>query len=568
VAVREIKGAPSGRSGWINEHLIYTHGYGFVAALGNRVNDKGEPVFVAKDIPQSGQSSVSPGQPRIYFGQNSPSYSIVHTKQAEFDYPDSSSSAGQQNFTYSGSGGVPIGSFFRRLLYATKYKDTNLLLSGAVTHDSRILYDRDPRQRVQKVAPWLTLDGSPYPAVVNNHIVWIVDGYTTSDAYPYSERMSLGDATSDTITETRSTVAKQANDQINYMRNSVKATVDAYDGTVRLYQWDDSDPIVNTWKKAFPGTVLPRSAMPASLVAHLRYPSDLFKVQRRILARYHVQDAGAFYGGQDFWEVPQDPTAKGKTQPPYYVSLRMPDQAQPSFSLMTDFTPRGRPNLAAYLSADADASGSSYGTLRILQVRPANGQDLIPGPGQVQNKFESDAAVKDVLNKLRLGGTQTILGNMLTLPFAGGFLYVEPIYAQASAGAEQEPYPILQQVLVMYGSNIGYGTNLQDALSKIFTSAPSSSSSSSSAGGGVQQPPTTSGPVSEDVKKAIAAAQKAFTDGQAALKKGDWVAYGKAQQALQTALQQLATAEKASTPKPTTGPSVSPSPSASPSATP
>jgi uncharacterized protein len=269
-----------------------------------------------------------------------------------------------------------------------------------------------------------------------------------------------------------------------------------------------------------------------------------------VLARYHVTDPGAFYGGQDFWDVPQDPTAKGRTQPPYYVSLRMPDQSQPAFSLMTDFTPRGRPNLAAYMAVDADASGGSYGNLRILQVRQAAGQNLIPGPGQVQNKFESDAAVKDVLNKLRLGGTQTILGNLLTLPFAGGFLYVEPVYAQASAGAEQEPYPILQQVLAMYGSNIGYGTTLQDALSKIFTATPPTST----------QTPVPTGPVSEDVKKAIAAAQKAFDDGQTALKKGDWVAYGQAQQALKQALQQLATAEKAAATKPPT-PSPSPTPS-------
>jgi len=553
VAVREIKGAPSGRSGWVNDHLIYTHGYGFVAALGNRVNEKGEPVFVEKDIPSTGQLDVT--QPRIYFGQNSPEYSIVRTRQPELDYPDNSDS-GQQNFTYKGSGGVPVGSLFNRLLFTVKYKDANILLSRAITGKSKILYNRDPRERVQKVAPWLTLDGSPYPAVVGNRIVWVIDGYTTSDAYPYSERMSLGDATSDTITETRSTVAKQADDQINYMRNSVKATVDAYDGTVKLYQWDDSDPIVNTWKKVFPGTVLPKSSIPADLLAHLRYPSDLFKVQRRILAKYHVTDPGAFYGGQGFWEVPQDPTAQGKTQPPYYVSLKMPGDAEslpPQFSLMTDFTPRGRPNLAAFMAVDANPTGS-YGRLRILEVRQASGQDPVPGPGQVQNKFESDTAVKAVLNQLRLGGTKTILGNLLTLPFGGGFLYVEPVYAQTSAGAEQEPYPILQQVLVMYGNTIGYGTTLQDALSKIFTNTPSAPTG----------PSTPTGPVSEDVKKAIQDAQTAFKQGQDALKKNDWAAYGQAQSALQAALQRLAAAENASA-KPTTPTSPSPSPSATPS---
>src|ERR671915_492242 len=450
VSVREIEGAPAGRQNWVNDHLVYTHGFGFVAAEGGRLAPSGEPSFVEQDIPPTGQ--LPPFQPRIYFGERSPQYSVVGagagSSPRELDFPDDSPQ-GQRNNTYDGGGGVSIGSFFNRLIFATHFKDRKLLLSGAINPNSRILYGREPRERVQKVAPWLTLDGDPYPAVVGGRILWIVDGYTTSDGYPYSERLSLGEAASDTITETRSAVARQANDRLNYMRNSVKATVDAYTGAVTLYEWDEKDPIAQTWQKAFPGVVRPKSEINPALMQHLRYPQDLFKVQRRILARYHVTQAGAFYTGQDFWQVPSDPTNPGRTQPPYYLTLRMPGDQNPQFSLTSTFTPRGRPNLAGFMSIDA-TPGSSYGRMRVLELPRNTG---VSGPGQVQNTFESDQKVKQVLTELRIGGTRTVLGNLLTLPFGGGFLYVEPVYAQAAGSSEQEPYPILRQVLVQYGNS-------------------------------------------------------------------------------------------------------------------
>ncbi|MCW2898409.1 MAG: hypothetical protein JWO67_674 [Streptosporangiaceae bacterium] len=564
VAVREIDGAPEGRQGWVNDHLVYTHGYGFVGAFGNKVTDKGEPDFVEKNIPPTG--ALGTFEPRIYFGERSPAYSVVGgppgSQPRELDYPDESA-AGQQNNTYKGSGGVPVGSLFNRLLFSTKFQEKNLLLSGAINQHSKILYNRTPRERVHRVAPWLTLDGDPYPAVVNGRVLWILDGYTTSSGYPYSERMSLGDATRDTVTDTRSAVARQANDRVNYMRNSVKATVDAYDGTVRLYAWDQSDPILRTWMKAFKGVVQPKSEITPQLMAHLRYPEDMFKVQRRILARYHVQQPGAFYSGQDFWDVPQDPTtSKGKTQPPYYLSLKMPGEPEPKFSLTTAYSPRGRPNLAAFMSVDA--TGASYGQMRVLEL-PRNSP--IQGPGQVQNSFESDASVKKVLTDLRIGGTQTVLGNLLTLPFGGGLLYVEPVYAQAAGGTEQEPYPILKQVLVMYGTDVGAGATLQDALNQIFKGT-----------GTTVPPPSTggapSGQVSAEVQRAISDAQKAFNDGQEALKKNDWTSYGRAQQQLKDALDRLARAQAtaarppaAQSPAPGASPSGSPSGSPSPSPT-
>ncbi|HEY7486339.1 MAG TPA: UPF0182 family protein [Streptosporangiaceae bacterium] len=559
VSVREMAGAPEGRRNWVNDHLVYTHGFGFVAAEGGKVTQSGEPSFVEQDIPPTGQ--LGSFQPRIYFGERSPDYSVVGARPGatprELDYPNDSAQ-GQSNNTYDGGGGVSIGSFFNRLIFATHFKDRNLLLSGAVNSDSRILYGREPRERVQKVAPWLTLDGDPYPAVVGGRILWIVDGYTTSDGYPYSERLSLGEAASDTITETRHAVAQQANDRLNYMRNSIKATVDAYTGQVTLYEWDQADPIAKTWEKAFPGVVRPRSQISPELMQHLRYPQDLFKVQRRILARYHVTQAGAFYTGQDFWQVPSDPTNPGRTQPPYYLTLRMPGDQNPEFSLTSTFTPRGRPNLSGFVAVDA-TPGSTYGRIRVLELPRNTG---VFGPGQVQNTFESDQNVKKVLTDLRLGGTKTVLGNLLTLPFGGGFLYVEPVYAQAAGSSEQEPYPILRQVLVQYGNGVGAATTLQDALKQVFNGTAPASPSSPTA-------PAPTGQVSEDVRKAIDDAQKAFDDGQAALKKQDWAAYGNAQKALQAALDRLAKAEAASkaakaSPSPSAKPSTSPSATASP----
>ncbi|MBC6462001.1 UPF0182 family protein, partial [Actinomadura sp. HBU206391] len=560
VAVREIEGAPEGRKGWVNDHLVYTHGYGFVGASGNKITERGEPDFVEKDVPPTG--SLGNFEPRIYFGERSPDYSVVGapagSPNRELDYPDESP-AGQQNNTYKGNGGVPIGSFLNRLLYSVKFQEKNLLLSGAINSESKILYDRTPRERVQRVAPWLTLDGDPYPAVVGGRVLWILDGYTISAGYPYSERMSLGDATRDTVTDTRSAVARQANDQVNYMRNSVKATVDAYDGTVRLYAWDDTDPILRTWMKAFKGVVQPKSEITPQLMAHLRYPEDLFKVQRRVLARYHVQQPGAFYSGQDFWEVPQDPTtSKGKTQPPYYLSLKMPGDPAPKFSLTTAYNPRGRPNLAAFMSVDA-TPGATYGQMRVLEL-PRNSP--IQGPGQVQNTFEADSNVKEVLNRLRLGGTQTVLGNLLTLPFGGGLLYVEPVYAQAAGGTEQEPYPILRQVLVMYGGDVGTGATLQEALSQVFKGGTAPVAPPP---GDTGSPPGNQQQVSAEVQRAIADAQKAFTDGQEAMKKSDWTAYGQAQQRLKEALDRLAKAQAAAAQRPAA--SASPTPSGSPSAT-
>ena len=299
-------------------------------------------------------------------------------------------------YTYTGRGGVAVGSFARQIAYALKYRELNFLLSDAVTDESRLLDYRTPRERVQRVAPWLNLDGNIYPTVVDGRVLWVVDGYTTSDMYPNSSLASVQDATEDTITETRKSVAAIQGGQINYIRNSVKATVDAYDGTVTLYAWDETDPILRAWSAAFPGTVTPKSQMSAGLMAHVRYPEDLFKVQRQLLSKFHVTSADQFYGGQDFWKVPVDPAQESKlnVQPPYYLTVNMPGQSAPSFSLTTAFVPNGKDVLSGFLSVDSDAGATAgsvrpgYGALRLLAL-PKDSN--VNGPGQVENYIGSSS---------------------------------------------------------------------------------------------------------------------------------------------------------------------------------
>ncbi|WP_242608730.1 UPF0182 family membrane protein [Actinomadura formosensis] len=550
VALRELSGAPEGQRSWIKDHMVYTHGYGFVSAYGDRLDSR-EPNFITRDMPASPNQQIKVARPEIYFGERPPAYSVVGGRgQQELNYPDDSK-VGQRSSTYDGQGGVYVDSFFRKLLYSTKFQDKNLLLSGAINKGAKIMYDRSPREMVHKAAPWLTLDGDPYPAVVNGRILWIVDGYTTSSSYPYSEQMSLGEATRDTITDTRSAVARQANDHINYMRNSVKATVDAYDGSVHLYQWDENDPVTKTWMKVFKDTVQPRSSIPPELESHFRYPQDLFKVQRKILTNYHVTDPSAFYNAEGFWEVPQDPTVKGKRQPPYYQSLRMPGQDASSFSLTTVFNPRGNPQLAAFMAVGS-TPGRDYGQIQILQM-PRNAQPA--GPGQVQNSFETDSQVKSDINALRLGGTKTVPGNLLTIPFGGSLLYVEPMYTKAAGGKEQQPYPILGKVLVQYGKSIAAAETFDDALDQVLGGAGSPAQSGS-------PQPAPGGQLSPAAQKAISDLNEAVTDYENAQKKGDYPGMGDAWKRIKDAQAALATAGRAA---PKTSPSPSPSPSAAPS---
>jgi len=544
VAVRELDEVPEGQQNWANLRLVYTHGFGFVGAYGNTARADGSPDFFEADIPPEGPLGIE--QPRIYFGEKSPFYSIVGSQQLELDFPDDSSPTGQRDYSYTGKGGVQISNLFDRLVFATKFQEGNILLSDLIDSDSRIMWDRQPRERVQKAAPWLTVDGDPYPTVVDGRVVWIVDAYTTSNQYPYSQRTTLGEVTTDALTVTTQSVLAQRPDPVNYIRNSVKATVDAYDGTVTLYEWDRNDPMLKAWRGAFPDAVQPYEEISPELMQHLRYPEDLFKVQREILSKYHVQDPAAFYGGQDFWKVPEDPTKRAAraAQPPYYLTLAMPGQSQASFSLTTTFAPAKRETLAAFMAVNAQP-GEDFGTIRVLQLPRST---TIPGPGQVQNNFESDPDVSSQLSLLRRGGSDVELGNLLTLPVAGGLLYVEPVYVRAAQG---ESFPLLRKVLASYGNEIAFENTIEEALSALFrgdgTTAP---------------PPTDPGTPTEPpsggdaLTQALADAQQALTDSEAALKAGDFAAYGEAQQRLADAISRAAAAAGAeASPSPTPTPS-------------
>lgn len=620
-AVRDID--VSGQSGWYNRTLVYTHGYGLVASYGNQRSSGGEPVFLESGIPTSGR--LGKFEPRVYFGMSSPVYSIVggeREKSIELDFPaddeaqdpapDQTSTAeetpadaadtkessdspatdkpaaddeaakgaadeaaaadeatvaesdgARQNLTtFAGEGGPVLSSIVTKLLYALKFQSMEIVLSGAVVDGSQILYDRNPVDRVKKVAPYLTVDSSPYASVVDGEIVWIIDGYTTSDQYPYSEMKDFNSLITDADTPRTSALAKP----VNYIRNSVKATVNAYDGSVKLYAWDTEDPLLQAWSKVYPDTLQPIEKMSGDLLSHVRYPSDMFKVQREILSTYHVTDAGAFYSEEDAWRTPSDPVStvisgdnSGDVarQPPYYLTLAAGKGVDPNFSIYSTYIPaasgtNSRDILTGYLAANSNAGNADgkvsedYGTLKLLTLPKGNS---VPGPGQVQNSFSTDSEVSKLLNILSQGGSDVISGNLLTLPVGGGLLYVQPIYVKAASGTS---FPILQKVLASFGDEIAFEDTLDAALDKLF-----GGNSGASAGDGAvpvkgEDPAegTTAEPSGDtpapgdgetvapaaDLQTALRDMKAALTDRDDAMKAGDWAAYGEADARLRDAL--------------------------------
>ncbi|WP_233498464.1 UPF0182 family protein [Blastococcus sp. TF02A-26] len=479
VAVRELdsESLSENQSSWINRHTVYTHGNGFVAAPANQVVDLaagqegGVPNFTTLDLPTRGD--IVPEQSRVYYGEllqdrGEDIYSVVGAPEGaeprEFDRPeDGGSEDGQVNNTYDGEGGVSIGSFFRQLTFAIHYRERNFLLSGAVNDASRVLYVRDPRDRVEKAAPFLEVDGDPYPAVIDGRITWVLDGYTTSDSYPYAEFMELREAASDALTGQGTTALPE--EQFNYIRNSVKATVDAYDGTVRLYAWDQEenpDPVLQTYMKAFPGVIQPGDEMPDELVDHVRYPEDLFKLQRDILTRYHVSDPQDFYQNNDRWQVPSDPTQNtDEAQPAYYILAERPGDDDATFQLTSALNAFRRENLSSFISASADPD--TYGEIQVLRL-PGNTPFL--GPSQVQQSFNTNDDVARDLTLFRSADSQPVFGNLLTLPIGeDGLLYVQPLYVQ---GTGTNSFPLLRRVLVNYGDQVGYAPSLDEALEQVF----------------------------------------------------------------------------------------------------
>lgn len=554
VAARELNldGLPDAQKKWANEKTVYTHGYGLIAAYGNQrnsgdqpVGNDGEPVFAEEDLPPKGAISESQPdksyRPQIYFGEQSPDYSVVGKgpkgKDVELDVPQGSGTPGQSKTnTYEGKDGVGIGGIFNKLLYAVHFGDANLVLSSRVNENSKILYDRKPRERVQKVAPWLTVDSDALPSVVDGKIVWILDGYTTSDKYPLAEKKSLQEMTSDAVNP-RSAYATLPTDQINYMRNAVKATVDAYDGTVTLYEWDTTDPILKTWEKAFPGVVKKKADIPAELLDHMRYPEDLFKVQRDMLAAYHVLDPKTFYEGNDKWDVPQDPSTSSRKQPPYRLSVATKSGEAPDFSLTSVFVPQKKQNLASFMSVGADASKpDSYGKFQILRL-PDNTQ--VPGPGQIANQFSNDPKVANQLRAFKQADAKVAYGNLLTLPVGNGLLYVQPLYTLREGGTGN--YPVLRFVLTSFGREVGIGstlaTSLNDVLGVTSSDTPSTDPGSDTGDGDTQDLPVAA-------LRLLQQADAKFGEADKALKAGDLAGYAQAVDEAQALVQRAINAKK------------------------
>ncbi|MFC6318360.1 UPF0182 family protein [Corynebacterium gerontici] len=481
VAARELdpQALKENQKDWINRHTVYTHGNGIVAAPANQVDEVardvgsargGYPVYTVSDLQKTTDEAKKIGlaldQPRTYFGPviaNSPDgadYAVVGSADGNSVEYDTDA----ETYTYDGKGGVNIGNIVNRAAYAVQYQELNLVLSDRVNENSKIIYNRDPRERVHKVAPWLTTDKTTYPAVIDGRIKWVVDGYTTLSSLPYAERTSLTESTNDSSQAVGDGQQRLVTDQVGYIRNSVKAVVDSYDGSVELYEFDENDPVLKAWEGIFPGTVKPKSDISEQLMDHLRYPEDMFKVQREMLARYHVDDARDFFTNDRFWSVPNDPSAtegkNEKAQPPYYVVASDPETNKPAFQLITPFRGLQREYLAAHMTVTSDPENYGKITVRVL---PTN--TLTQGPKQAQDTMmSSDQIASD--RTLWKDTNDLYNGNLLTLPVGGGeILYVEPLYSQRKG--QESAFPKLLRVLVSYQGKVGYAPTISEALSQV-----------------------------------------------------------------------------------------------------
>ena len=580
ISMRELNlaGLSQEQQNWVNRHTVYTHGFGVVAAYGNSITSDGLPSYWEQSIPSKGE--IGEYEPRVYFSQSAPDYSIVGgpegTPNQELDYPDDNAPGGQVSTTFKGNGGPSVGNVWNKLLYSIKFGSTDIFFSSQTNEESQILYDRDPLLRVAKVAPYLTLEQKAYPAVVDTdgdpstpkRLVWVVDAYTTTDSYPYAQHQSLSSSTVDSRSQSVGQYIQE--NSINYMRNSVKAIVDAYDGSVRLFQWDEKDPILSTWMKIYPGSVESKQNISADLMGHLRYPEDMFKVQRDLLTSYHVRDASDFYTGGDRWRLAEETstaaTANGastatmsssqqqavRVQPPYYLTMQMPGQQSAEFSLTSVFVPGGeskREAMAGFLAVDSETGSEAgkvregYGKLRLIALPSST---TVPGPGQIQNAYDTNQTIASQLNVLNLSDSTVIRGNLLTLPVGGGLLYVQPVYIQGSGGAN---YPVLRFVLTAFGNRVGFAPTLAESLDQTFGGdsaakvAGGDQSADKNKGGGDQQNQAESEP-SKQLASALQDANQAIQDGQNALKNNDWAAYGESQKRLNEALTKAIDAQK------------------------
>ncbi|WP_110182654.1 UPF0182 family protein [Nocardioides solisilvae] len=562
LGVRELdqEGLADSARNWNNLHTVYTHGTGMIAAYANqRPGDNrnqagGIQWAEGQEDNQSALTELEEGgyEQRVYFGETSPSYSIVGNadgRDVELDLPRGEEDTSQTT-TYDGKGGVEVGGLFRKVLYAVKYGEPNILLSSRVNENSKILYDRNPRTMVEKVAPWLTVDADPYPVVIDGRVQWILDGYTVTDQYPLSQRESFEDMTDDSLQQAPG-FQTLPTDEINYARNAVKATVDAYDGTIRLYEWDTEDPILQAWRGVFPDVVRDREEIPEALEAHLRYPEDLFKAQRFQLARYHVTDPKDWYAENNRWEVPEDPNAAGNLQPPYRFFLNpqraagedtgddseATDTDDQVWSLSSVYVPRGKSNLAAFVSVNSDARSPEYGKIQALELA----DERTNGPTQVANEIASDEDVRDELFSFDQGGINPRYGNLLTMPVGNGLMYVQPLYA--ARDTSESAYPILSFVLVSYGGRVGIDTTLRGAIADVLgvedeeSATPPPDTGETPEG---EETPPEGGSVSQQVRRLLDRAATAFEEANAAQREGDTVGWAEALDEAQALVEEAA----------------------------
>jgi uncharacterized protein len=498
LSARELNPASLPTRTFINEHLTFTHGMGLTMSPVNQVTTQGLPVLLVKDLPPATEGSLKVTRPQVYYGELTSNYVFTGTRQREFDYP-----AGEANeyTSYNGSGGVPVGNIFRRLLLAIHFGSTNIFLSGDIGSESRILYHRHVAQRVQKALPFLTLDRDPYLVVANDGTLkWIQDAYTTSTRYPYSVR-GVGN--------------------VSYMRNSVKVVVDAYDGTLSAYTADAADPIVQAWDGAFPGVFLPLEQMPADLRAHIRYPDDLFRTQAALYAAYHMDQADEFYHREDQWQIPV--VSRTDESVPYmrHIIMRLPDEREAEFIYMAPFTPRGKDNLAAWMVARSD--GANYGKLRVYRFPR---QSLVFGPRQVENRINQDTEIARQVSLWDQRGSQVIRGDLLVIPIEEALLYVQPLYLQAEGGR----IPELKRVLVAYENQVVMRETLEQGLQALFAGergdAPLRQVVQAAPGAPPAATPAAGAPLSAELQELVAEARRRYQAAMEAQREGDWARYG------------------------------------------
>jgi uncharacterized membrane protein (UPF0182 family) len=511
LSARELSHAHLPSRIWINEHLTYTHGYGVVFGPVNQVTPEGLPEFFIKDIPPVSNVPIKIARPEIYYGEVANDYVFVKSTAQELDYP-----AGDQNVytNYEGKGGIPVNSFWRKLLFSARYKTLRIALSNDITRESRILYYRQIRERVRKIAPFITFDRDSYLVIAQGgRLFWIIDGYTTSDRYPYSEPTGrLG----------------------NYIRNSVKVVVDAYHGTVSLYLSDPEDPIIRAYAKIFPNLFKPLDEMPEDLKAHIRYPQDLFTIQARMYTTYHMQDSQVFYNKEDLLSIPSKPVKTqepqlGRMMPPqeleqeiqpYYTIMRLPGEKKEEFVLLLPFTPNKKDNMRAWLAARSD--GSHYGKLIALDFPKAK---LVYGPKQIDARIEQDAFISQQLSLWSQRGSQVIRGSLLAIPIEQSLLYVQPLYLAAEKGS----LPELKRVIVAFGNQIAMEETLDQSLERIFSGTRREDASQLTA-----RPEA-----AKDEKNLVARALEHYARSQRFLRQGDLAGFGQELNQVEALLKQM-----------------------------